>query len=727
MNKTKTASPRARRLKHRRNGANGARHNGEPPQARNPAPGADIRSTTSDLAERNGTRAFQRSESRYQALFDLGRVAIYSIDSSGVIQEFNRRAAELWGREPALGDTDERFCGSFKMFRPDGSFMSHERSPMAEVLSGKITAADDTEVVIERPDGSRVTVLVNIRPLKNDRGEIIGAINCFYDITERKKNERLLAEGSQQREALLQFVQRRSAAQSLEEIYSVALDCITDTLRCDRASILLFDEGGVMRFVAWRGLSDNYRKAVEGHSPWKQGAKNPESICVVNVDLAGLPKSLKTTILNEGIRAAAFIPLVAEGKLIGNFMTYYNKPHTLSGEEITVALNIAGQLALGIERKRAEGALRESEERLRALVEQSTAGMARTSLDGTLAFANERFCEMLGYKHSELIGRQIRELTHPHDQGKTRELFERLARKAIPYEVEKRYLRKDGKIIWVNVSAAPVLDRSGNPHSAVAVVVDVTARKRAETELQQSTKLLEKLVHRRTTALRVANAELENEITRRKGLEGQILEISDREQERLGQELHDGLCQQLTAIGFLARATALRLKDHRVVQTEDLERIAQLINSSVMDARNIARDLHKEEIDAAEFPMALRALVERKIWKTPCRLELKTEVSIEDDKVASQLYRILREAVINANKHARATQIILEVRRIKNEVVFSVTDNGVGLSKKPKAGQGLGFHIMQYRAHSIGACLEFESPKKGGSRVACYLPLSVIK
>jgi two-component system NarL family sensor kinase len=171
----------------------------------------------------------------------------------------------------------------------------------------------------------------------------------------------------------------------------------------------------------------------------------------------------------------------------------------------------------------------------------------------------------------------------------------------------------------------------------------------------------------------------------------------------------------------------LRLKDHRVVQTEDLERIAQLINSSVMDARNIARDLHKEEIDAAEFPMALRGLVERKIWKTPCRLELKTEVSIEDDKVASQLYRILREAVINANKHARATQIILEVRRIKNELVFSVTDNGVGLSKKPKTGQGLGFHIMQYRAQSIGARLEFESPKKGGSRVACYLPLSVIK
>jgi two-component sensor histidine kinase len=88
-----------------------------------------------------------------------------------------------------MGDTDERFCGSFKLFRPDGSFMPHEHCPMAEVLSGKISEARDAEVLIERPDGSRVIVVVNIRPLKNQRGEVTGAINCFYDITERKHAE----------------------------------------------------------------------------------------------------------------------------------------------------------------------------------------------------------------------------------------------------------------------------------------------------------------------------------------------------------------------------------------------------------------------------------------------------------------------------------------------------------------------------------------------------------
>src|SRR5580765_5390625 len=106
-----------------------------------------------------GNEALHESEERYRVLFDLSPVAVYSIDASGVIQEFNRVAPELWGREPARGDTDERFCGSYKLFRPDGSFMPHDQCPMAQVVSGEISEMRDAEVHIERPDGSRVTVI----------------------------------------------------------------------------------------------------------------------------------------------------------------------------------------------------------------------------------------------------------------------------------------------------------------------------------------------------------------------------------------------------------------------------------------------------------------------------------------------------------------------------------------------------------------------------------------
>src|SRR5947208_2637416 len=376
--------------------------------------------------------------------------------------------------------------------------------------------------------------------------------------------------------------------------------------------------------------------------------------------------------------------------------------------------------------------LRERKTHERVLTEQarlldlSNDAIIVRDAEDRVTYWNQGAEKIYGYTREEALGKVIYDLLkteHPEARSK---IYQKLLRDN-RWEGELVHSRRDGKRLTMFSRWSVDRDAQGNRAFVLETNNDITQRKEAEAALKKSKDLLEKRVQARTADLRAANQELKNEITRRKGLEGQILEISDREQERLGQELHDGLCQQLTAIGFLARATALRLKDHRVVQTDDLEKIAQLINSSVMDARNIARDLHKEEIDAAEFPSALRNLVQRKIWKTPCRLERNCQVNIEDDKVASELYRILREALINANKHARATQIVLEVRRLKNRLVFSVSDNGVGFSRKPKAGRGLGFNIMQYRAQSIGARLEFESLKQGGSRVACYLPLTIQK
>jgi two-component system CheB/CheR fusion protein len=133
--------------------------------------------------------ALRESEDRYRTLFDLAPVAVYSCDASGVIRDYNSRAAVLWGRKPEPGDTDERFCGSFRLHRPDGTYMPHEQCPMVDVLCGKIPGVHDAEVHIERPDGSRIIVIVNIAPQKNERGEITGAINCFYDVTARKRAE----------------------------------------------------------------------------------------------------------------------------------------------------------------------------------------------------------------------------------------------------------------------------------------------------------------------------------------------------------------------------------------------------------------------------------------------------------------------------------------------------------------------------------------------------------
>jgi PAS domain S-box-containing protein len=131
---------------------------------------------------------------------DVLPAAVYVCNSAAVIVAFNQRAIELWGRTPNLGDTDEKYCGAHKLFRPDGSYLPHQETPMECVLRTG-TPARDEEVIIERPDGSRVTVLVNIAPLFDASGKQIGAVNCFQDLSAQKQSEK---EREQLREDLRQ-------------------------------------------------------------------------------------------------------------------------------------------------------------------------------------------------------------------------------------------------------------------------------------------------------------------------------------------------------------------------------------------------------------------------------------------------------------------------------------------------------------------------------------------
>jgi PAS domain S-box-containing protein len=122
-------------------------------------------------------------------LIELFPMAAYAVGApNGVIAWFNSRAAELWGRTPSVGDTDERFCGAHRLFHPDGTHMAHCDTPVALALETGVSVHEQ-EVIIEKPDGSRVTVSVHIDPIRDDSGTIIGVVNFFNDISERKRAE----------------------------------------------------------------------------------------------------------------------------------------------------------------------------------------------------------------------------------------------------------------------------------------------------------------------------------------------------------------------------------------------------------------------------------------------------------------------------------------------------------------------------------------------------------
>jgi two-component sensor histidine kinase len=244
--------------------------------------------------------------------------------------------------------------------------------------------------------------------------------------TQRKRTERIQA-------ALYQFTDKLFRAASVDDVYEAALDAIVRALECDRASILMFDHTGVMKFVAWRGLSDGYRRAVEGHSPWTRETEDPQPISIDDIDRAELDATLKATVKAEGITALAFIPLIARGELVGKFMAYYPKPHVFTESDIDLAVTIARQLGFSIERSRAEDAkeflVNESAHRIKNTL-ATVQAIARQTLRNTPSADLQTFLARL-----HALGEANELLTLKNwDQAPLREV---VARALKPFEVSR--------------------------------------------------------------------------------------------------------------------------------------------------------------------------------------------------------------------------------------------------------------------------------------------------
>src|SRR5689334_15951729 len=152
-------------------------------------------------------------------------------------------------------------------------------------------------------------------------------------------------------ELLYRLTDAVNRAQSVEEVYEASLDTIKSALDVSRAAILFFDPDGVMRFKAWRGISDAYRAAVEGHTPWRPGDRAPEPVWIEDVENDASMLAFRAAFRAEHIRALAFVPLVYESRLLGKFMLYSDEPRCLTEREKSVARSIADQVASAVGRK----------------------------------------------------------------------------------------------------------------------------------------------------------------------------------------------------------------------------------------------------------------------------------------------------------------------------------------------------------------------------------------
>ncbi len=322
----------------------------------------------------------------------------------------------------------------------------------------------------------------------------------------------------------------------------------------------------------------------------------------------------------------------------------------------------------------------EAQLRVQAIIlDTLSEGVGVMNAQGTLRFANPSFETMLGKSRGSLAGESARTLlAHPELDFERVVTTMREARER-PQLIELQLRHTDGSTRLVSVAATTVtLDEVEH---WIGVVQDITERKR---------------------------------------LERGVIEAADREQERIGNDLHDGLGQELTGIALMLKGLQCQLERELPSSARDLGGVLDLVNDAIEGTRSIAHGLSPVAIERGGLAEALRSLAERRDDRAGVRVRFRCGKWLEqlDLSVATHLYRIAQEALTNALRHASAREVRISLSMAGDKVKLRIVDDGRGLPGAASGAEGLGLRIMRYRANMIAAVLRVDSREGGGTEVA---------
>ena len=337
----------------------------------------------------------------------------------------------------------------------------------------------------------------------------------------------------------------------------------------------------------------------------------------------------------------------------------------------------------------AADALVESEAKLRAILDTAVDGIITIDERGVVETFNAAAERLFGYRADEVIGRNVSVLMpEPHRSEHDGYIVNYLRTgraRIIGIGREVVGLRRDGTTFPMDLAVSEV--RLGERRVFTGIVRDLTDRKRMEREL---------------------------------------LEISDREQRRIGQDLHDGLGQVLAGVGFMISALQQRLGSRGATETEDAKRVSELVTQAIGHARGMAHGLHPVRATETGLMTALEDLANhvRQVFRIDCDFRCDEPVLLGDAAAATHVYRIAQEAVNNAIRHGHARRVTIALRGTDGEGVLVVADDGVGFAEVPGTKKGMGLHIMRYRAAVIGATVSIRPGAAGGVVVTCTFPVN---
>jgi PAS domain S-box-containing protein len=364
----------------------------------------------------------------------------------------------------------------------------------------------------------------------------------------------------------------------------------------------------------------------------------------------------------------------------------------IGGQRLTV--NIVRDIT---ERKRFFAALRESESQYREIFSAANVGIARADPDDRILIVNDKLCEMLGYTREELLSKHTFDLVHPDDVAESQRLTALARAGALHlHRAERRWLRKDGTVIWVDVSVRNVLDDSGREKYSVGFVYDITERKENEQRLRAQMERVELLSRR-------------------------LVEIEELQRRRIARELHDNVGQTLTALKI-----NLHLLKRELETTADgkgrarIEAATAITDAAIQRVQGVMLELRPPLLASLGLPATVRSFAEDLSRLTGIAVNVAAPqdrwLDLDED-FATALFRVAQEALNNVVKHARATKVDVTLARDGNRVTLTVSDNGSGFDPAA-AGDGRphwGMTTMRERVEAFGGELRVESAPASGT------------
>jgi PAS domain S-box-containing protein len=538
------------------------------------------------------------------------------------------------------------------------------------IFSKQVSGEYDEEYRVVRPDSSIRWVHDRAFPVRDQEGAVYRLVGIAEDITERKRTEHLL---QAERDVGIALGSTSDLKFALERLLEVAVQL--DGIDC--GGVYLADsETGELNLVAHRGLSGSFIDRISRYRADAAEVSLAKRGRTVYMRQDQIPRNLEVLWGSEGLRALAVVPVQHQGTVLGmlNLASYQNDeifPRTRVGIEM-----IASQVAGAIARIRAEESLRRSETHVRTIVNSAPIALVATDSKGIITFEDGQALAAMGAQPGEHLRQSAEEVYSDFP------LIQQNIRRGLAGEEFSSLLEFDSTVFECRYT--PVRDKDWQPTGLIAVATDVTERFRLQRE---------------------------------------VLEISDREQARIGQDIHDGLCQQLIGLAICANSVEQSLAAEQRKETDTARKIGRLLDEAITEARSVCQGLYPIRLNNDGLPPALEELAATTTERhgIACQCDLHRQTLACDIATATHLYRIAQEAINNAVKYSGARTLKIHLSASPDQISLEIRDDGQWLNQKPTPRSGMGMHIMDYRAQLIGGTFQCEGSERG-TVITCRVP-----